>query len=119
MQEEMVWESAFVFWSDGGWFSFDQFACLDWVEGALGAEALALWPPITSPPSLSSVEADWKKKTDRRNIIYIVGAEIVLCTYSLHSCTKLKFLLIIVKGIIYNDNVLHEVANILPICKIK
>lgn len=78
MQEEMAWESAFVFWSDGGRFSLDQFVCLDWVEGALGAEALALWPPMTSPPSLSSAEVAWKKKKYRSSIIYVVGAEVVL-----------------------------------------
>lgn len=58
MQEETEFESAFVLFSDGGSFSLDQFVCLAWDEGAFGdgAEAFALWPPVTSPTSLSSVE---------------------------------------------------------------
>lgn len=58
MQEETEFESAFVLFSDGGSFSLDQFACLAWDEVALGAgaEAFALWPPVISPTSISSVE---------------------------------------------------------------
>lgn len=69
MQEEMAWESAVVFWSDGGTFSLDQLVCLSWVEGALGAEALALWPPRASPHSPSPVEVAWKKQ---------IGADTIL-----------------------------------------
>lgn len=58
MQEETEFESAFALFSDGGSFSLGQFDCLDCDEGALGAgaEAFALWPPVTSPTSLSSVD---------------------------------------------------------------
>lgn len=77
MQEDMVWESAVDFWSDGGRFSLDQFVCLSWVEGALGAEALALWLPRTSPPSPSPVEVAWKKQANSSNFIYMAGAVVV------------------------------------------
>lgn len=66
MQEEMAWESAAVFWSDAGTFSLDQFVCLSRVEGALETEALTLWLPTTSPPSLSTVEVAWMRQTDRQ-----------------------------------------------------
>lgn len=58
IQEETEFESAFVLFSDGGSFSLDQFVCLAWLEVALGvgAEAFALWLPVTSPTSISSVE---------------------------------------------------------------
>lgn len=56
MQEETAWESAFVFWSEGGRFSLDQFVGLGWAEEAFGAVALARGPPVTSLPSLSSAE---------------------------------------------------------------
>lgn len=58
IQEETEFESTFVLFSDGGSFSLDQFVCLVWDEEALGAgaEAFALWPPVTSTTSLSSVE---------------------------------------------------------------
>lgn len=56
MQEEMAWESASAFGSDVGSFSLDHVVCLSWVKEALGAEALDLWTPKTSSPSLSPVE---------------------------------------------------------------
>lgn len=58
MQEETELESTFVLFSDGGSFSLDQFVCLVWDEEApgAGAEAFALWPPVTSTTSFSSVE---------------------------------------------------------------
>lgn len=58
MQEETEFESTFVLFSDGGSFSLGQFVCLVWAEEALGAgaAAFALWPPVTSTTSLSSVE---------------------------------------------------------------
>lgn len=95
MQEEMAWESAFVFWSDGGWFSLDQFVCLDWVEGALGAEALARWPPNTSPPSPSSVKVAWKKQRQ-----HCINGGLFYWVY-VSMFISIHFLIIVVK-VIYN-----------------
>lgn len=69
MQEETEFESTFVLFSDGGSFSLDQFVCLVWDEEALGAgaEVFALWPPVTSTASLSSVEVAWNMQKDKKN----------------------------------------------------
>lgn len=73
IQEEIAWESPDDLWSDGGTFSFDQFVCLSWVEGALGAEAWALLLPKTSPPSPSPVEVACKKQADIGSIKCALG----------------------------------------------
>lgn len=60
----------------------DQLVCLSWVEGAMEAEALALWPPTTSPFSPSPVGTVWREQTDGSDIIYTVGADAVLTRVS-------------------------------------